>query len=221
MDSSRRDRIGMGPLVAAILCAAITVGCPGTAPGQGIGLYLDLSKPLDDDSGSPDDEFVADAGTWFGIDIYLRDRAGDGTEGNAWLSARVQSATVAYSGTNRYDVDYSAFSLQFGYGATVFRRAWIRLVLGGAVGPVFYSSDTGYPCGGIFCDLPDVNVMWTPEMRVAIPVGNSMSAFGSVRSNFYNGGREKSFPFDAGVIASIGFTVGARSEAPDDDAPQP
>jgi hypothetical protein len=148
------------------------------------------------------------------MSIYFRELGPDHARESFKICGGHRAAKLTFAATTPYWVDYSALWFQAGYDRLVVHAGRLNVV---AVGPVFFAKDSEYQCNEPFCNLPEVCLVISPEVRATMMLAGGSAAALAVGGDLFQGKREDTFPFASGMVVSIGLEFGLG--APEDQEP--
>ncbi len=105
--------------------------------------------------------------------------------------------------------EYSAISLQYGRDWLVFERSRLAVAVGMAAGAALITQRHN-ECTGLFCGSPDGVWLVTPYTKFSIPVWSSLSLAAGVRGTILVGDHHDMFPYESGVVFSLGIGLSAK-----------
>ncbi len=191
-------------LFAVVIWASLGCLAHGSASAQTMYFGADLNTPSQTAPG-----YSLETGFGYSVELYSNAyRYSDATTRWGFLLGHQKLSTIRDQ-AEAEPYPYTATSLQWGRDWLVFKRPGILVAAGTGFGAVFVS-EKDKECYSAFCKLPNASWIFTPNVKVSVPLSSYLSLVSSVRGMVYVDNRAEMYPYESGVVFSIGIGLNAN-----------
>lgn len=176
------------------------------AYSQAVDITFDLNTPVSDlhPRGFPARPDLR-AGVGFNLGYFPQGTFADNALGRmGFVVGRKRVSDKANGGVGR-EGPYTAYRVQGRADLNIWRNGPLNLRGGIALGLDFMTDSA--PCNELFCGLPEPVVLVSPSVSAAVRISSKVSGIVEFRGSLYMTDRHTTFPFESGVVLSIGLEL--------------
>ncbi len=179
----------------------------GSAKGQTFAASIDFGTPsVNTEKFAPYEPVEMDFAPAWALAIYSGSVFSSESRGRFGLVLGRQQVTARSLGTIAPPVRYTAFNVQLGTAIRIVGGSKLNLSVGLAAGLSFRTDNLS--CNELGCTLPSSLILISPSVKATVHVTRKIAGILEVRSAAYIDDIRSSYPFESGMIVSVGVEVG-------------
>jgi len=185
------------------------------AQGQSMSFEVDVNVPVIEEPDSPDrEEFNLESGFSFTIGFFSKKYLESEANNRFGIMLSRQSVSTTTVSDDPYTTKHTAYAVQLASDWAIYRGSGSVVAAGLGVGPIFISHDNKYSGGDTaFSGVPNGSLLFSPYAKAIFPVSDYLSVISGVRWVIHTDDTKDRFPYDHGIIISLGIEVGGARGA--------